>query len=147
MTDSFKRFSLFHFNLPTSLRQGANQESECTDLGSTLIQSTQTALEESGWQVSLGEAAESKLEGTSVKIEIAQAISSGNAFMGHNKSVTIFASLYNAGKVVDTRTISRDSRGGFMGGFKGSCAVLYRCADTLGKDLSAWINKTTKNKN
>jgi hypothetical protein len=29
--------------------------------------------------------------------------------------------------------------GGIAAGFKGSCAVLERCADTLGEDLARWL--------
>ncbi len=115
-------------------------KSECTELGSNFSQSTKKYLEESGWQVSLGENVESKASGSSIKLEIMNAMSSGNAFIGHHKSVAISAALYRDGKLVDTYTTTRDSAGGFGGGFKGSCTVLYRCVNTLGSDVAKWAN-------
>lgn len=114
--------------------------SECTDLGSSLAQSTKKYLEEAGWQVALGENAEIQKSGNAIKLEILNAVSAGNAFVGHHKSVTIAATLYKDGKLVDTYTATRDSGGGFAGGFKGSCPVLYRCTTTLGSDIAKWLN-------
>lgn len=44
---------------------------------------------------------------------------------------------------IDTYAGSRNSSGGIGGGFKGSCAVLERCVNTLGKDVDAWLKKQT----
>ncbi|WP_255991454.1 hypothetical protein [Chitinolyticbacter albus] len=113
---------------------------ECVDLGSNFSQSTKKFLENSGWQVTLSDKVETQTSGTSVKLEILNAMSSGNALIGHHKSVAIAATLYRDGNVVDTYTGTRDSRGGFMGGLKGSCEVLYHCVNTLGKDVTKWLN-------
>jgi hypothetical protein len=42
-------------------------------------------------------------------------------------------------------TLSRDSSGGFGGGYKGSCSVLRRCTNALGKDIAAWVKKQPAN--
>ena len=68
------------------------------------------------------------------------ALSGGNAFVGHHKSVSILATLYKDGHAIDSYTTTRSSQGGLLAGFKGSCSVLYRCVDTLGSDISRWVN-------
>lgn len=115
-------------------------KSECTNLGVNLSKSTKKYLEGLGWEVSLSEDLESVKEGKTIKLEIMNAVSSGNAFTGHHKSVSISATLYNDGKEMDSYSGTRDSGGGFMGGFKGSCAVLYRCVNTLGNDVAKWAD-------
>jgi len=70
-------------------------------------------------------------------VEIPAAVSSGNAFIGHSKSVTISGKLFRSGKQVSAFVATRKSSGGV--GFKGSCAVLHRCATTLGKDVAGWL--------
>ena len=74
-------------------------------------------------------------------LTLTNATSIGNAFMGHRKSVTIEAILYEDGVEIDHYRGSRDSGGGFGAGFKGSCSVLGRCVKTLGKDVANWYNK------
>jgi hypothetical protein len=78
-------------------------------------------------------------EGTQLKLMISNALSSGNAFMGHHKSVSIIAELYKDGKLIDTYSTTRNSGGGIGAGFKNSCAVLERCVTTLGKDVAQWV--------
>lgn len=114
---------------------------ECTDLGTQFAQSTKKYLEASGWNVSMSGDNMPTKEGDMLKLEILNAMSSGNAFIGHHKSVAVSATLYRNGTVVDTFTSSRDSSGGFMGGFKGSCSVLNRCVNTLGNDIAKWMAK------
>jgi len=72
-------------------------------------------------------------------LEIAAAQSSGNAFMGHFKSVTVTGKLFQKGKQVASVVVTRKSSGGAFAGFKGSCAVLGRCVETIGKDLAGWL--------
>lgn len=79
-----------------------------------------------------------------VEIEIESAISSGNAFMGHAKGISVYAVLYRNGKVVDKTTFFRSSNGGFMGGFKSSCSVLNRTVKALGKDIAQWLARHDK---
>lgn len=72
-------------------------------------------------------------------VEIASAESSGNAFMGHHKGVTVTGKLFQKGKQVATFVDTRVSGGGAWGGYKGSCAVLGRCTVTIGEDISRWL--------
>ena len=115
-------------------------KSECTELGMNFSESTKKYLDASGWQTSLAENVESLEAGVSIKLEIMNAMSAGNAFIGHQKSVAISASLYRDGKLVDTYRTSRNSAGGFGAGFKSSCDVLYRTVNTLGNDVAKWVN-------
>jgi hypothetical protein len=116
-----------------------NIKSECVNLGPKLVASTEAAVQKNGWSVIKKDSVDGAA-GVSLKLTIANA-QSGNAFMGHHKSVSIIAELFKDGKLVDTYTGNRNSSGGFGGGFKGSCAVLERCVNTLGKDVSEWLAK------
>jgi hypothetical protein len=79
--------------------------------------------------------------GKFLQLRITNAVSSGNAFVGHRKHVAILVKLFDNGKELAKTSLQRDSSGGFSGGFKGSCAVLERCAKTLGKDTAEWLKK------
>jgi hypothetical protein len=72
-------------------------------------------------------------------LEIAQAHSGGNAFMGHKKSITVSGKLYRNGQQVAKFVSQRDSGGGFGAGYKGSCAVLARCAEAVAQDTARWL--------
>lgn len=74
-----------------------------------------------------------------VKMEIHDAQSAGNAWTGHHKSVTVKGSLYRDGQQVAKFVARRNSRGGFGAGFKGSCAVLERTVNAIGKDVAEWL--------
>jgi hypothetical protein len=78
-------------------------------------------------------------KGRFLQLRIESAISGGNAFTGHRKQVTTSARLFENGKEIAQTTQSRDSTGGFFGGYKGSCNVLRRCAVVVGKDIASWV--------
>jgi hypothetical protein len=72
-------------------------------------------------------------------VEIVDAISKGNAFFGHFKQSKVHGVLYKNGTQIADFMGLRSTRGGFGAGFKGSCAVLSRTVDTLGRDISIWL--------
>ncbi len=78
-------------------------------------------------------------------LSIVGAISRGNAFIGHNKSTSVKGVLYKKGNKIASFTGFRHSIGGLFAGFKGSCSVLGRTVDTLGKDIAVWLKKPTLN--
>ncbi len=78
-------------------------------------------------------------KGKVLVVSITNAESSGNAFIGHRKSVTVSGSLYENGKSLGTFRGMRVSGGGFFAGFKGSCSVLGRTVKALGSDISLWL--------
>lgn len=78
-------------------------------------------------------------KGQYLLVEITNAVSQGNAFIGHRKYTQILGVLYNSGKRVAGFTAARFSGGGFFGNYKGSCSVLGRTVETLGKDVAGWL--------
>lgn len=116
-----------------------NIRKECSSLGSQLSASTERYAQEFGLKVERVESVEAKQGGTVLQLKIVSAISSGNAFIGHRKSVAVKAELFRDGQLVSQTTRSRDSMGGFAAGFKGSCDVLERTVNTLGSDIAKWL--------
>lgn len=82
---------------------------------------------------------DTKDKGNVLHVEIVNAVSQGNAFLGHRKFTQIEGTLFNHGKKVAGFTAARFSGGGFFGGYKGSCSVLGRTVETLGKDIAGWL--------
>ena len=80
-------------------------------------------------------------KGKNLVVTITNAISSGNAFIGHRKYTSIKGTLYNNGKKKGSFTAARLSGGGAFGGWKGSCSVLGRTIKILGSDVSKWLKK------
>ena len=72
-------------------------------------------------------------------VEMTDAVSEGNAFLGHRKFVTAKGTLYQGGKEVASFVGQRQSGGGAFGGYKGSCSVLGRSIKALGKDIVMWL--------
>jgi len=63
-----------------------------------------------------------------------------NAWAGRGGQwVGIKGSLLRKGKKTISFQASRASMGGFMGAYKGTCALLGRCTKTLGKDVAEWL--------
>jgi hypothetical protein len=81
--------------------------------------------------------------GQVLKMEIIDAQSSGNAWMGHHKSVTVKGWLYKDGQETAKFVARRNSGGGVGAGFKGSCDVLERTVNAIGKDIAGWLNNPT----
>lgn len=85
------------------------------------------------------ETASSTGAGRNLVMEISDAQSSGNAFIGHRKSVSAKGRLYENGKLISSFRASRVSMGGAMGAFKGSCTVIHACGHAIGKDVARWL--------
>lgn len=98
------------------------------------------ALQKAGIEYTLENEPKPKSGANVLHLEIAQAVSGGNAFVGHHKFVTVTGKLYQNGKDAGSFTASRRSGGGFGAGFKGSCAVLGRCAQAIGQDIARWLS-------
>jgi hypothetical protein len=116
----------------------ANILAEC-NLPKSQLDSLLAGLAEVGVGSSLAEQDAVPKKGLYLRVQVDNAISSGNAFIGHNKQVTSSATLFRDGKEAAKQSWTRSSMGGFGAGFKGSCAVLHRCTNTLGKDIAAWV--------
>lgn len=84
-------------------------------------------------------------KGRILHIEIVDAVSSGNAFIGHRKIVSLKGRMVEDGKELGSFWGRRSSMGGFGGGFMGSCAVLERCLATLAQDVTMWMKYPMEN--
>jgi hypothetical protein len=67
----------------------------------------------------------------------------GGAFSGA-KSMTVSGTLRQDGAEIGSFTARRYSGGGVFGGYKGTCAIVGRCAKTIGKDISRWLQNPAK---
>jgi len=116
---------------------------ECTTLGSKLASFTKSYAGKKGIDINLVESISTSASGKTLKLEISDAVSSGNGFIGHHKFVKVRGSLWENGEKVASFKGKRSSGGGAFGGYKGSCSVLGRCVKTLGKDIAAWLVNPT----
>lgn len=80
-----------------------------------------------------------------LKVQIEQAISSGNAAIGHNKFVSISGKIVKGNTQYYSFDAARLSGGGYFGAYRSSCSVLGRIASALGKDISIWLGNPYNN--
>ena len=59
--------------------------------------------------------------------------------------MTVKGTLREDGKPIGNFTAERFSGGGVFGGYKGTCAIVGRCAKAIGKDISIWLQNPGKN--
>lgn len=118
-----------------------NVRNECTAVGAVLTNAVVKYGAEQGISVSAAGDVSPQSPGQVIKVSILGMFSAGNAFVGHRKSATVKAELYQDGQLIDSKEFTRNSAGGFMGGFKGSCDVLEHTVNTLGNDVAKWLNK------
>lgn len=78
--------------------------------------------------------------GRVLQLEITDAVSMGNAWMGHQKFTKVRGTLFDDGQKVASFKARRNSMGGAFAGFKGSCSVLGRTVEALGEDIGAWLS-------
>ena len=62
----------------------------------------------------------------------------GGAFSGP-KWMTVTGVLREDGRKVGSFTAKRFSGGGMFGAYKGTCAIVARCAKAIGKDIAGWL--------
>jgi hypothetical protein len=79
------------------------------------------------------------MPGRVLVVEIRDAISEGNPFIGHHKSTSVRGALYQDGTLLGNFKGRRNSMGGFGAGYKGSCSVLGRTVRALGEDIAGWM--------
>ena len=113
---------------------------ECTNLGSKLSTFTQSFADKRGIEIVLEADINSSGSGRVLQLEISNAVSRGNAFMGHSKFVAVRGTLWENGKRIASFDGPRTSMGGFAAAYKSSCSVLGRCVKALGKDIAAWLD-------
>jgi hypothetical protein len=114
---------------------------ECPSLGTRLGASLQEFSAKYGVKTVFVEDVDPGAEGWVFQVQITNVYSRGNWFIGHRKSMAAKGELFLNGESQGIANFTRDSGGGFWGGFKGSCAVLARCSRTLGNDFAKWLDR------
>ncbi len=117
---------------------------ECA-LQSQLPEFVESYANRSGVSVVRKGAVSSKSEGRVLEMEIVDLIGTGGGAWSGTKSVTVEGRLYEGGKMIGSFRGRRLSGGGVFGGYKGTCSILGRCVEALGKDISVWLNNPTMN--
>ncbi|MFN7782018.1 MAG: hypothetical protein ACK5PG_04705 [Lysobacterales bacterium] len=112
---------------------------ECTQLNTQLAEFTQEFGRENGIEVQLVETLDTSAEGRVLQMEIVDAVSMGNAFIGHQKYSRVRGVLFENGQQIADFRGRRNSMGGAFAGYKGSCSVLGRTVKALGKDIAQWL--------
>ena len=113
--------------------------SECAKLGEQLPAYTREFGAAFGVAVELVPAIDTAGPGRVLQVEIVDAVSMGNAFIGHQKYARIEGALYQDGEKIASFKGRRNSMGGAFAGYKGSCSVLGRTVKALGKDIAQWL--------
>lgn len=112
---------------------------ECDQIGTKLAMYLNEYATEYGVETVLVDSVDPKAGGKVLVVHITSAVSGGNAWIGHRKTMSAKAELFVDGEPQGFANFTRDSGGGFGGGFKGSCSVLGRCSKALGKDIAEWL--------
>jgi hypothetical protein len=126
---------------PRSIDRNVLSECSLPSQGAELLED---AARDEGFKVLRDDQAVKAGKGRVLQIEIINAVSGGNPFLGHFKRVDIKGQLLEDGKEIGSFRGYRTSRGGAFGGFKGSCSVLGRCLKTLSKDVTSWLKTPGK---
>jgi hypothetical protein len=112
---------------------------ECVKLQGQLSDYTRQFARAAGTPIDLVDSIAPDQGGRVLQMEIVEAVSLGNPFIGHRKYTRINGWLFVDGEQVASFKASRNSMGGAFGGYKGSCSVLGRTVKALGKDVAAWL--------
>jgi hypothetical protein len=78
--------------------------------------------------------------GTVARVSILDVVGIGGGGWTGPKVLTIRVELLKDGKVEHTTQLTRTTTGGAFAGFKGTCSMLERDANTLAKDVANWVN-------
>jgi hypothetical protein len=111
---------------------------ECVELGAEFGEKYEV-------EVQLSDTLDPSAKGRVLQMEITEAVSQGNAFIGHRKFSSARGTLYENGEKVASFEALRQSGGGAFAGYKGSCSVLGRTVKAMGKDVAQWLQAPTDN--
>ncbi|MBB3167147.1 hypothetical protein [Simiduia aestuariiviva] len=82
--------------------------------------------------------------GRRLEMEIVSANASGGGAWSGAKSMTVEGKLYEGDTLIGDFVATRYSTGGVFAGFKGTCSIVGRCAKSIAKDISEWLQNPTK---
>lgn len=97
-----------------------------------------------GSSVELVDAPSRKL-GRVLEMEISEVHAPGGGAFSGPKWMSVNGTLYDRGKQIGSFRAKRFSTGGAFGAFKGSCAIIGRCAQAIGQDIAGWLAAPTQN--
>ena len=83
--------------------------------------------------------------GQALSMKIVDVAGTGGGAWSGAKHVAVEGTLWENGKVKGTFRAVRYSGGGAWGGYKGTCAILGRCAKAIGKDVAGWLESPGMN--
>jgi len=75
-----------------------------------------------------------------LQVQIENAVSAGNAAIGHSKFVVISGGIVKGNTEYYSFDAARLSGGGYFGAYRSSCSVLGGIARRLGKDTALWLS-------
>ena len=78
-----------------------------------------------------------------VQLTILSAQGFGGGAWSGPKSITVRAELRQGGKAIDSTILTRATNGGAFAGFKGTCSMFERVTVALGKDVAAWVARSS----
>lgn len=116
---------------------GDNIKNECR-IGDQLADFLKEAV---GGPVDFASGSLNTASGRVLQLEITDAVSMGNAWLGHQKYTKVRGTLYENGAKVASFKARRSSMGGAFAGYKGSCSVLGRTVKTLAQDIAGWLKE------
>ena len=98
-------------------------------------------------KVVLADGVSAKTPGQALSLSITGLTGTGGGAYSGAKHVTVQGTLWENGKVKGTFTATRYSGGGAFGGMKGTCSILGRCVQAIGKDVGGWLLQPSMNAN
>jgi len=90
-------------------------------------------------KVALADNVSASTPGQALSMKIVGLTGTGGGAYSGPKHVTVEGTLWENGKVKGTFTATRYSGGGAFGGMKGTCSILGRCVQAIGKDVGGWL--------
>ncbi len=101
--------------------------------------------ESAGSSVELADGALNRKAGRVLEMEITEVHAPGGGAFSGAKWLSVKGELYDRGKQIGSFRAKRFSTGGAFGGFKGTCAIIGRCAKAIGQDIAGWLASPTPN--
>ena len=98
-----------------------------------------------GGSVELVDGALNRKAGRVLEMEISEVHSPGGGAFSGPKWMTVKGVLFDRGKQIGSFQAKRSSGGGAFAAYKGTCAIIGRCAKTLGQDIATWLASPTAN--